>query len=385
MMADENENESVSASVEAAFAEHEATEVASPPERAETPAEENPQVALKEAEPSSPPDDETPPSGRDEKGRFAKKDEAEEAPKEEAPKKDAELDLKPPETKSEAPAAWSPTDKEMFAKQTPEAQAFLTRRMGELEKGFHEKTTELSAFKKAAQPFEGFFQQRGISPADAFARLLRVDAALRTGTPEQKAKIHGDLARMYGITIPQGSSEPAQDPAFDGEEPYEDQQLKAIKERQDRLEADITSRRQAEETARVREQQGSIKAFAEEKTEAGELAHPHFDRLQPDMVLLAKGYRTNGQAVPSLAKLYEQASWSNPEVRSELLAAQQTAAAVAEEAERKAHVEKAKAAQAKHMPGDTPAAGSRPKEPKTARDAVNAAWNQQTGNDSSRI
>lgn len=385
------ENPSVAESIAAAFEHHEAASEAPPPESAPSPSEKPVSPAIPDEKPStieaergekpgiSP--EHSPAKDRDGKGRFAKKEGAE-SPEGEStlapePPKEPPKDAEPP--KSDAPEHWPSADKEMFSQQTPEAQTFLTRRMKEMEQGFQTKTTELAAFTKAAEPFAELMKTRGISPPDAFARMLKMDHYLRHPDPKIRAKVHGDIARMYNIT-----SVESPNPALEDELP-EDEQLRKVTERQDRLEQNLKSRQDQDRATQQQANSAKIQEFIDAKTEAGDSAHPHAERLMPEMVRLAKGYTAQGQPPPSLDKLYESATWGDSETRQEMLTAQQTAAAAREEEERKAHAEKAREATAKHPTGDSPSSASKPKQPKNVRDAVSSAWDQHSGGDSSRI
>ncbi len=59
--------------------------------------------------------------------------------------------------------------------------------------------------------------------------------------------------------------------------------------------------------------QSHIDAFQSEKGENGEPAHPHFERLRPQIANLLRG------GAPDLKTAYEQAMWSDPELRKEMI------------------------------------------------------------------
>ncbi len=373
--------------VAAAFEAHESKE----PPQAEPPAE--PPDSVEAPTPADEPEEKPAAQAkrtRDAQGRFVDeykrpkeetKAEGPETPAEAAPEKPEPEKPEPP--KAEVPSHWSAADREMFAKQSPEAQAWLMRRHGEMEKGFQEKSQELAAYRKAVEPFQGFFAQRGLAPQEAITRLLRVDHFLRSGTPAEKARVYADIGKAYGIA--QNTPDPAHDPALEEQGYPEDEQLRAIKERQDRLESELTSRRRAEETARVQQRSNELREFIEAKSETGEPVHPHAEELIPEMIVLANGLKASGKPVPPLKELYETAAWASPAVRPKLQEAQRNAAAAAAEAEKKAHAEKAKQAQQKHPRGDVPVSKAPPASSGTVRDDVARAYEQASTSPSGRV
>ena len=80
--------------------------------------------------------------------------------------------------------------------------------------------------------------------------------------------------------------------------------------------------RQAEQTAReemgLRSARTGIDGFADEKSSDGRPLRPHFDAVLPLIIDL---YKANPNR--DLSEAYETACWAHPEVRKQLLAAEQ--------------------------------------------------------------
>ena len=81
----------------------------------------------------------------------------------------------------------------------------------------------------------------------------------------------------------------------------------------------------------------AVQTFAEEKTEAGTPAHPHFSEVERDMAIQAEAIVATGVR-PDLNSLYDNASWANPGVREKLLAAEQRHAAAKRDADERARI-----------------------------------------------
>lgn len=257
-------------------------------------------------------------------------DEAEEATDEAA--EEAE---QPAEVEAlKAPDNWPAADKEMFSKMPKEAQEWALRRDKEMTADYTRKTTELADFRKAYEPVQQLFapymeqlRQSGQSPAQVIQGWASVDKALT----EKPVETLQWLAQQYNVDL--GAQQQSDE--------FIDPKVQSLEQQIRTLQSHITQREQYESQQRLGTVQQQLQAFAEEKSEAGELAHPYFDDVVDDMVRLAHVERQAGRN-PEVKTLYETAIWANPGVREKVLAAQQSAAAKKAEAEAKA-----KAAQAR--------------------------------------
>jgi hypothetical protein len=276
--------------------------------------------------------------GRDERGRFAAKQAAEAAAADPANAATAPAEpAAPAETVPavEAPQHWAAADKELFGKLPPDGQKFLVERHRAMEGDYTRRMQEIAPLRKAAEHWQPYLQQFGAdaTPDKVFNHLLQAEYNLRNGTPEQKTALFQQWARDYGITLGQ----PAQQPAADE---YVDPQVAAVRQELAEMKAWRTSREQAETQHRQQQEQqqlqtlqSTIDSFETEKTEAGAPAHPHFQAVRDTMAALI-----GSKQAPDLKAAYDMAVWARPDLRQQLLTAQQDAAAKksAEEAKAKA-------------------------------------------------
>jgi hypothetical protein len=313
--------------------------------------------------------------GRDQRGRFAPKKAAEAATADpvEAAQAPVEEPAAPaePETPAvpaiEAPQHWAAQDKELFGKLPPDGQKFLLDRHKAMEGDYTRRMQEIAPLRKAAEQWQPYLQQIGASPEQAFQALLGAEYALRTGTPEQKQQALRKLAADYEITLDQTAQQPAADE-------YVDPQVAALNQKLAQLEAWKTSREQAEQQYQRQQQerqqselQSTITNFATEKTEAGTPAHPHFEAVKETMAALIG----SGQA-PDLKTAYDMAVWARPDLRQQLLTAQQEAAVKKAAEEAKARAQKASTAAASIT--GTPVGTTAAAPPKSVREALENAW-----------
>lgn len=277
--------------------------------------------------------------GRDERGRFAAKQAAEAAAADPANATTAPAE---PPTPAETPAApaveapqhWAAADKELFGRLPPDGQKFLLDRHKSMEGEFTRNMQAIAPIRKVADHWQPYLQQFGpdATPDKVFNHLLQAEYDLRHGTPEQKTALFRKWAQDYQIDLGQ----PAQ-PAVDE---YADPQVTAVRQELAEMKAWRASREQAETQHRQQQEQQQLQAlqstitsFEAEKTEAGAPAHPHFDAVRDTMAALI-----GSKQATDLKTAYDMAVWARPDLRQQLLTAQQDAAAKksAEEAKAKA-------------------------------------------------
>jgi hypothetical protein len=293
-----------------------------------------------DADPAASPRDD----GRDQRGRFAPK---QQQPTETAPDPAAETAAPAeqpaaPETETpavptvEAPQHWAAADKERFAKLPPDGQQFLLDRHKAMEGDYTRRMQEIAPLRKTAEQWTPYLAQIGATPEQAFQALIGAEYTLRNGTPDQKQAALRQLAQDYQIPLTQAAQQPAADE-------YVDPQVAALNQKLAQLEAWKNSSEQAEQQRqrqqmeqRQSELTATISAFATEKTEAGAPAHPHYEAVRATMAALMSG----GQA-SDLKTAYDMAVWARPDLRQQLLTAQQEAAAKKNAEEAKARAQKA--------------------------------------------
>lgn len=202
------------------------------------------------------------------------------------------------------------------------------------------------SMERTLQPYAATMQQLGVPPDVAVDSLLRADAGLRHGTPEQKLQHLAHIAQSYGIDIGQLSQVPQRDPyTFKLE-----QQLNEIRQQQERF-----------QRAQLEQQQealhSDIQAFA--------ATAEHFEAVHEDMAALLQAGRAK-----DLQDAYEKAVYANPQTRQALLEQQRQDAL--KQAQKQTLSDRAKAA-AVSVRGSSPASGSSAA-PTSLRAALEAAY-----------
>lgn len=310
--------------------------------------------------------------GRDQRGRFAAKQAAEAsatdpAPDAPAPPAEPAAPITPEAVPAvEAPQHWAPQDKELFGKLPPDGQKFLLDRHRAMEGDYTRKMQAIAPLHKAVEPWSQYLHQIRATPEQAFDALIGMEHKLRTGTPEQKQQALRQLAADYEITLGQ-AAQPAADE-------YVDPQVVALNQKLAQLEAWKNSREQREEQYQRQQQEqehsklvSTLETFVAEKTEAGALAHPHYEAVRATMGALMSG----GQA-PDLKTAYDMAVWARPDLRQQLVAAQQEAAVRKSAEEAKAKAQKASTAAASIT--GTPAGATPPAPANSLREEIARAF-----------
>ncbi|WP_455184265.1 hypothetical protein [Azospirillum palustre] len=211
-----------------------------------------------------------------------------------------------------APEALTPAERETFAKLPAEAQALVSQHVQQVanERRFY---GEMAPSMQAVQHFAQRFQAH---PAQVIGAWAQVQDNL---SRDPVAAIKG-LAQQFGVDLTKigAPTQPQEDVYVDPQVAALQQQLANVQqfvqtEQQRQQEA---LRRQEEETQRS--VQTTLQDFSGAKDEAGQPKHPHFDAVRQHMAALL-----NAGAAKDLADAYEQAVWARPELRQQMLAAQQ--------------------------------------------------------------
>jgi len=319
------------------------------------------EIANKEEEPKddAPEEAETTPKDRDESGKFTKQKATKEKTEKEPATKEAPIvEAAPVATTSATPASvapqsWSGAVKAEWAKLPSTVQAEITKREADVHRMMTAPDGELRLgreMKDAITPYMPIITAEGGTPVKAVQELLNTAYLLRTGSQQQKAQMVQQIAQTYGVDLGQAQPQQQLDPA-----------MQQILDRINGIENKFTQQstlQQQEENARI---MSEVSAFSADPKNV------YFEQLKPVMAPLL----ASGQA-KDLQEAYDKACWSDPAIRSTLIAAQQ-----AEEAEkRKAEVAKKKQASASvtGSPGITPK-GSTPNN-NNVEDDVRAAMNE---------
>lgn len=288
------------------------------------------------------------PVARDDRGRFAK---AEEAPAETTPEQPAE----PEAPAVERPEAWAADHWDSLS---PAQRAYAAQREQAIRQELEARAAaaqEAERYKAIAAPHADRFRSMGLTEAQAFERLLAWEQAVRTNPQAALAQI----AQAYGVDprslIPDPNAPSAPMPQV-----LHDPRLDALLAQQ----AADKQAREAQEAARIDAEIAAFRARPDV---------PHFDKVRPAMAALMQ-YQPN----LTLQEAYDRAVWADPTIRE----AQQAAALkAAEEARRKAEAAKVAAAKSRAV-SVRDSAGTSPGQtsvtPKSLRSALEEAFDQAT-------
>lgn len=261
---------------------------------------------------------------RDEKGRFAAKENDESGTDEnQGDPNEAEVSAETvPETPVEpeltAPNGWSAEAKAKWGELAPEIQAAVTQREQDAHKRIskHDETRNFGeSMQRVIQPYLAQIQAEGGTPETAIQSLLNTAYLLRSGTPEQKRALILQTAQQFGVDL------------SDTEMPQVSPEITALRNEFNQLRGHITTREQNERQNLQDEINQEVEAFASDP------ANVHYEKVKAHMAaLLTQGAATD------LKDAYDQACWSQPDIRATLLAQQS-----AEEEQKRKDDAKAKA------------------------------------------
>ena len=258
---------------------------------------------------------------------------------------------------TDAPAHWKLEHQEMFRKLDPDAQSFLMDRSKEMEAAHTRRSQEIAPMRKLSEAWQPYLNQVGSTPDQYFNAIAQTEHNLRSGTNEQRINILMGLARDYGVDFGQNGN--GQQAPTAEEDPFGIQQkimqaVGPLAHQVQQISGNFQQQSTAHQQAQTDAAQGQIESFREEKGADGKPAHPHYDEVYDDMLVLAQAKQQSGQSV-DLAQLYEATCWSNASVRKKIQAG---------EAWTKRQAEQQKAAQQKAAAGSlTGGAGSRTEQP----------------------
>lgn len=281
---------------------------------------------------------------RDAHGRFAPKgEESGEAAAARPPS--PETDSAPqPETATQplageaaaAPANWSEADRQAFAKLPQEGQAFLLRRHSEMEGDYQRRVQAIGAadqFTRALQPIfqdpvlGGHLQQSGMGPYEAIQQWAGMHRRALHPDPRERVNLLVEMAANMGLNpatlfatsrqeIPGLSEADQKDPAirhFADTLGRTSTEVQALRSQVQQL-VQGSAQQAAEQQLRVT--RWGIDSFADEKDAQGNLLHPHFDAVLPQVIEL---FKANPER--DLREAYETALWMAPDTRKAQLEA----------------------------------------------------------------
>jgi hypothetical protein len=290
---------------------------------------------------------------RDKSGRWVPKDgyrqpgEAIE-PLDPAPKPKIEVQTPPadpaavkPARSNQVPEHWSAEDKATFAKLPQEGQAFLLKRHGDMEAEFTRKSQASAGAVQFTQALAPVFndpqiaaslKQAGVHPVQAIQEWASWHKMGTSPDQQDKFRLLVDLTQRMGLDparVFAAFTQPPPNPMGLSEQDLKDPAVKFIADhlgrtqsKLDAIEREQQQRDQREQQARaewgLRNARQGIDGFADEATKDGRPARPHFDAVLPIIIDLFKANPNR-----DLAEAYETACWAHPEVRKQLVAAEQ--------------------------------------------------------------
>ena len=264
------------------------------------------------------------------------------------------------------PASWSAAAKADFQSLPEHIRKEVLKREADMERGraqWQSGAERLNRLDAILGPRTDMIRMRGMDEAGAIQALFAAQDFLERNPIEglrHLARTYGVDPRALAISAPQQPGRPmppqAQPPAH----------LAALARDVETLKGALAQQRQRADEAKMTALSGQLQAFM---TDPGNL---YFENVRGRMhALLQAG------AAKDFADAYQQAIWSDPDVRQALLRQEQ-----AERQGQASDAARAKAAQARHASGSitgSPSPGSRPGRggpAPTLRDELLNAWSQ---------
>lgn len=302
-----------------------------------------------EAADDTPDDDAQPLDGsgpaRDARGRFAPADQAAkpgEQSEDPAPQIDPEASgvtkpVDPALGSNQPPQHWSEQDRQTFAKLPPEGQQFLLRRHTEMERDYSAKTQAAATavqFTNSLAPIftdpviAGSIQQAGKSPYEAIGEWASFHKRAMDPNPQARMQLLGELAQRMGLNPAAIGQMSQPGPGALSEDDLKDPAIRYFADHIGKTLSEVATLRgqldqmqrataEAQQTEAMKFTRKGIDGFADEKDDKGNPKHPHFDAVLPTIIEL---YRANPER--ELQEAYDMAIWANPQIRSQLIAAE---------------------------------------------------------------
>ena len=274
------------------------------------------------------------PSGRDDRGRFARTEKAAPAPEMQEPAEEP-VWMKPP-------ASWKKDYHDVWLSADPKMREYAYQREEQMRKGVEpllSKAQFADAMNEALEPYMQTIQGLGLKPEQAVAALAQADYTLRTAPPEQRVQYLYNLAAQYGIQLGQP-----------GQVPQAGQVNPLVWQLQNELNAvrgEVMGWKQQQEMAQNQQLLNEINDFSA-KAE-------YFEEARPTMIQLLQ----TGVA-QTLEDAYDKAIRLDSALFDKVQSAQQAQIAAKQNAEKNRAAKAARAA-AVSVRGSTPGTNTAPK------------------------
>jgi len=270
-----------------------------------------------------------------------------------------------------APEGFSAEAKAAWAQTPPVVQTAVAKRLTDSAKGVEELKSKYAEMDQALAPHMEAIRRHGQTPAKSVAQLFAWFQAL-AANPQQAFPA---LAKSFGKDLAEFVPKPAVDPAAaaaaNGVDPAQPGAVAPeIQKYINDLQTKVAGLEQAF-TQKISGVEGALQQQSESKTNEilamWSKDKPHFEAVRQLMAnLIASGAVPLKDNQVDLDRAYDMAIWSNPEIRGQIVAAQQEAArkAAADKvaAEKKAQQEQADKARkaAVGISGSAPGAPGNP-------------------------
>ena len=227
----------------------------------------------------------------------------------------------------EAPIHWGADERAGFAKLAPEMQKFLLDQHKGMEASFTRKQQEFAPLNQVQQRWDSHLKSTGGQLAQVADTAMQFDYAMRSAASnDQRLDVLFKMGRMYGVDFSQAGGPQQIDPKDDpfavqrriqeAHGPLE-QQIGQVNQTLAQMQQQAEQQKEQQKQAEIAQMKQTVAAFQNERDDKGQIKHPYFADVQQDIVMLAKAMQASGQPM-DLAKLYEQACWTNPNVRAKM-------------------------------------------------------------------
>lgn len=194
-----------------------------------------------------------------------------------------------------APKSWAKETHEVWSKLDPQAQAYIEKREQQMLDGLEQYRNEAGFAKSlrgVIEPYKQVLQAAGLNETTAVQSLLNAHYRLTQGSQEQRISAYRELGRNLGLQ------------AQDENQAQPDPELLAVKQEVTQLRQSLTQREQAAQ------QEAHSKVAKEVEVFASDPAHPYFEDVADDMMVILQGSKA------TLQEAYEKAIWANPVTRA---------------------------------------------------------------------
>lgn len=215
---------------------------------------------------------------------------------------DAPAITEPPVTRP-PPKSWAKETHELWGKADPKVQDYIEKREKDFLDGLEQykgDQTYAKQLRDIISPYQAVLNAQGVTETQAVQYLLNAHYRLTQGTPDERKTAYEQIGRDLGLVQAQAQNV---DPA-----------LARLQNELNGIKSTLTQRQQADLKA------AQEAASSEVETFAADAAHPYFQEVSQDMVVLINAGHT-------LANAYEKAVWANPITRQKELARIQTESA----------------------------------------------------------